>query len=452
MSEREELQNSVATTNACKLCTPLGACLAFRGIKGAVPFLHGSQGCATYIRRYLISHFREPMDIASSGIDETSSIFGGGENFLLGLANVSAQYEPQLLGVATTCLSETIGEDISLYLKKFQQEFSGDQIPVISVATPSYQGTHVDGFYRTVREIVVALAEEGRPSGLINLIPGLVSPADLRYLKEVGQSFGIELVLLPDYSETLDGVSWETYHKIPPGGTEITAIKSMGTASATIEFGLTVKPENSPGELLRQSRGIPCRRLGLPIGMRLTDRFFQTLQELGPGQIPPKFIAERGRLLDAYVDGHKYLFQKRAVLYGEEDLVIGMASFLAEIGVIPVLCASGGRSGQLQKELYRVAPELAGQIMVKEGVDFMAISALAEELKPDLLLGNSKGYSLARRMGIPLVRIGFPIHDRIGGQRILHLGYEGAQRLFDLLVNTLLERKQSNNQVGYSYL
>ena len=42
-----------ATQNACKLCNPLGACLAFRGIESCVPFLHGSQGCATYIRRYL---------------------------------------------------------------------------------------------------------------------------------------------------------------------------------------------------------------------------------------------------------------------------------------------------------------------------------------------------------------------------------------------------------------
>ena len=60
----------VSTTNACKLCKPLGACLAFRGIEGAVPFLHGSQGCATYMRRYIISHFNEPIDIASSALGD----------------------------------------------------------------------------------------------------------------------------------------------------------------------------------------------------------------------------------------------------------------------------------------------------------------------------------------------------------------------------------------------
>jgi nitrogenase molybdenum-iron protein NifN len=40
----------------------------------------------------------------------------------------------------------------------------------------------------------------------------------------------------------------------------------------------------------------------------------------------------------------------------------------------------------------------------------------------------------------------------MGGPRILHLGYHGAQRLFDLVVNTLLEVKQDSNAIGYSYL
>jgi nitrogenase molybdenum-iron protein NifN len=68
--------NSFASTrNACKLCTPLGACVAFKGIEGCVPLIHGSQGCATYIRRYMISHYREPVDIASSNFSEENDHF-----------------------------------------------------------------------------------------------------------------------------------------------------------------------------------------------------------------------------------------------------------------------------------------------------------------------------------------------------------------------------------------
>src|ERR1039458_7701430 len=110
--KKSQLPHYVATRNACKLCAPLGASLAMRGIAGALPFLHGSQGCATYMRRYIISHFREPMDIATSGFSEATTIFGGGANLRQGLDNVTSQYHPTLIGIATTCLTETIGEDV----------------------------------------------------------------------------------------------------------------------------------------------------------------------------------------------------------------------------------------------------------------------------------------------------------------------------------------------------
>ena len=110
----------ISTTNACKLCKPLGACLAFRGIEGAVPFLHGSQGCATYMRRYVISHFREPMDIASSSLGEKHAIYGGGPNLKQGLKNVMDKYGARLIGVASTCLTETIGDDMPMLVREFQ--------------------------------------------------------------------------------------------------------------------------------------------------------------------------------------------------------------------------------------------------------------------------------------------------------------------------------------------
>ncbi len=89
---------------------------------------------------------------------------------------------------------------------------------------------------------------------------------------------------------------------------------------------------------------------------------------------------------------------------------------------------------------------------VFENMDFYDISELAESLKPDLIVGNSKGYPLAKKLSIPLIRVGFPIHDRMGGQRILHLGYRGAQSLFDLVVNACIAMKQDGSPIGYSYM
>lgn len=444
---------SAVTTNACKLCTPLGACIALRGIEGAMTLLHGSQGCATYMRRYIISHFREPVDIASSNFSESSTIFGGGANLFTGLNNVTEQYHPGLIGVATTCLSETIGEDLPSLIEKYQQESKIKSQPyIIQLSTPSYRGTHIDGFHTAVRATVDGLAEAGAAQKKLNILPGFVSPEDLRYLKEMMNDCELEYVLLPDYSETLDGPTWEQYQKIPAGGTSIVDIQSMGRSQATIEFGRTLNSAKTAGTLLRERFKVLRYQLGMPIGIHETDLFFELLKIFSHREISEKYQQERGRLIDSYIDGHKYVFEKKAVVYGEEDLVVGLVSFLAEIGIIPVLCASGGESGHLAQAIQEVAPEMNGQITVREGMDFMEIAGEAEKMGVDLLIGNSKGYQIARELGIPLVRVGFPIHDRIGGQRILHLGYRGAQQLFDRITNAILTHQQETSSVGYSYM
>lgn len=451
--EEPQYEHCTGTRNACKLCTPLGACLVFRGIEGTIPFLHGSQGCSTYIRRYLISHFREPIDIAASNFSEESAVFGGASNFKTGVSNVVRQYQPKMVAVATTCLSETIGEDMDGIFHDYMKESWVEGHPhLIKVSTPSYKGTHIDGFHAAVRATVAALAVSGERTSRINLFPGMVSAADLRHFKEILADFELPLTLLPDYSESMDGETWAGYEKLQSGGTPIEDIFATGSSKISIEFGRSLANFSTAGRFLEDRFQVPNRLLGLPIGLRETDAFLHLLSRASGKPIPLKYAKERGRLVDSLIDGHKYVFEKRAIVYGEEDLVVGLASFLAETGIIPVLCASGGKSGRLAASLREAIPTLDERTQIREGVDFAEIGELAETLSPDILVGNSKGYSLARRLRIPLIRVGFPIHDRIGGQRVLHIGYRGAQQLYDTVVNTLLEVKQNTSTVGYSYL
>ncbi len=450
-----EAEAPAAARNACKLCAPLGACVVFSGLESCVPFLHGSQGCATYIRRYLISHFREPVDIASSSFSEEDTIFGGARNLQAGLRNVALQYQPAAIGVATTCLAETIGEDVPRILADCRAKLPTEaSAPLLHVATPSYGGTHTEGFHATVRAVVRQVAQPGPRHERLNLLPGFVSTEDLRHLKEILGAAGVPFTLLPDYSSTLDGGSWSGYQRLQPGGTSLKAVAEMGGAPATFEFGRTLAAQTDTAAAWLESQfGVPRVAVGLPIGLRETDRFLAELARITSRPVPALVAEERGRLVDALVDGHKYLFGKRAVVYGDQDLVIGLASFLNELGVQPVLCASGSKGGSLAPCLQDVLTDVdTSELVVLEGADHAVIGERAKALRPDFLLGSSKGYPLAREFGVPLIRVGFPIHDRIGGQRVLHLGYRGAQQLFDRLVNTVLESRQEDSEVGYSYL
>lgn len=442
------------TQNACHLCTPLGACLAFRGIRGAVPFLHGSQGCSTYIRRYLISHFREPIDIAASNFSETSAIFGGGTILEQGLQNVIRQYQPSVIGLATTCLSETIGEDLNMILHGYGKKHGDDEgaPAVVPVSTASYRGSYVDGYHDAVKAVVEALAQGGPRTDAINLFPGIVSPADLRHVRELAGLFGLDLILLPDYADTLDGPVGDDYRLIPEGGTSVEEIRASGRSRMSVQLGRTRADMPGAGPLLEKTFGVPAKTVGLPIGIRETDALMEVLCGLTGRDLPPAIAAERGRLIDAYVDGHKYLAGKTVGLFGEPDLVIGFASFCSEIGMRPTLCASGAKCRAFPAALREAVPTLPDDCAVIEDTDFARIEAVLAETKPEVLIGPSKGYAAARRLGIPLIRAGFPIHDRVGAQRILHLGYRGAQQQFDRIVNTLMEHRQDDSPVGWSYL
>ena len=455
----------VSTRNACKLCAPLGASVVFKGIKGCIPMIHGSQGCATYIRRYMISHYKEPVDIASSNFSEESTIFGGNKNFIAGIDNIIKQYHPEVIGIASACLSETIGEDIPRLIREYRSVNCDKSLPVfVHASTPSYQGTHIDGFHEAVAATIAAFADRNKKSNHINIFPGFVSTEDIRHLKDILEDFELDYVLFPDYSDTLDNPHWKDYQLIPEGGTLPEDLQRTGSAKISLEFGYVLnqgglhgrvrnnKMVYTAGQWLEKNFDVPCNTIGMPIGIKETDRFFKILEVVSGMPTPEHYQRERGRLIDAYVDGHKYLFGKRAIVYGEEDLVIGLVSFLEEIGIETIVVASGGESGMLQDEINRITNGKRKDMLVLKGMDFESINDMVDDLKPDLLIGNSKGYYITRRLGIPLVRVGFPIHDRFGGQRVQHLCYKGTQQLFDRITNALIEHKQEHSPVGYKYI
>jgi nitrogenase molybdenum-iron protein NifN len=359
-----------------------------------------------------------------------------------------------MIGIASTCLSETIGEDVEKILREFRAAHAVGTLPeLVAVSTPSYKGSHMDGFHATVLALTKQFARRSRHQETLSIFPGLVSPEDIRYLKQVMRDFGVSAVIMPDYSETLDGPAWEEYRLLPAGGTPLAALREMGSHAAALEFASTLAPEQSAAVYLETQFEVPHVRLDLPVGLRASDRFFESVSMITGKPVPEIHQEARGRLLDAYADAHKHVFGVPVAIYGEEDWVIALAGLAAEIGMLPVVCASGGRSGHLRSRLLERLPKSAAQTAkILDGVDFMEIEDAVREARPELLIGNSKGYALTRRLEIPLLRVGFPVHDRIGGARLLHVGYQGTQRLFDQWVNALLERRQGQSLVGYSYM
>lgn len=429
--------------NPCKMCMPMGAAVAFKGIENTMMLLHGSQGCSTYVRRHMARHYNEPIDIASSSLSEKGTIYGGAANLKTGLKNVIRLYDPKIIGIATTCLAETIGENIDMILQEFIAEENIRDRYFIPVATPGYGATHFEGYFHAVKSIFSYITEKTEPNNTINIIVPNITPAEVRYIKNVLNKYKVEFNLIPDFSETLDAPFADSFSKIPPGGSSFSDIQKAAGATATIEMSKLIDNSISPGVYLKNTYDIPVYRCSIPLGLQSNDEFLRILSSITGKDCPERLSQDRGRMLDAMIDSHKYNSEIRAAIFGEPEPVYAVSRMCLENGIFPALISTGSKTSKLENLLQEEIKNLYEKPLIIDDTDFETIRERVKELGVNLLIGHSDGKFITERDGIPLVRYGFPVNDRIGSQRLMFTGYEGSTRLLDLITNTYLDKKYS---------
>ncbi|WP_027192256.1 nitrogenase component 1 [Fundidesulfovibrio putealis] len=433
--------------NPCKMCMPMGAAIALRGIENSMMMLHGSQGCNAYLRTHLTTHFSEPMDIASSSLHENATIYGGGANLKKGLQNLIRIYNPTFIGIATTCLAETIGEDVERIAKEFRAENDLGAVNIIATNTPGYGGTLCEGYFTTLRDILRHVVRPSDRHDRVNVVMAHVSPGDVRNIKSMLQAFGIDAIMFPDISTTFDAPFSRDFSRIPKGGTPHADIAAMSGARATIEIGAAIPEQISPGRYLEDQFGVPLVRSPIPIGVAHCDSFMQVLSSLSGRATPVQFQEDRGKLVDGMIDMHKTSGEIRALVYGDPDQVYSVASLCVENGITPAVLGTGSVSKAYRGLLDKLLEHAGMASTILDDTDFETLEHHTLKNEVNLVVGNSAGKQLTEKYGLPPVRIGFPINDRFGGQRLVYTGYSGSLKLLDDMVNAVLAKKFGMHRV-----
>ena len=439
-------ERKALTVNPAKTCQPIGAMYASLGVHGCLPHSHGSQGCYAYHRSTLTRHYKEPVMAATSAFTEGASVFGGQANLLQAIDNIFTVYEPEVIAVHTTCLSETIGDDIPQIINKAK---SDGRIPegkyVFHANTPSYVGSHVTGFANMTKAMVDYFAEsDGHKSKVINLIPGYVEPSDMNEIRRLATKMGLASILFPDTSRVLNGPLTGKFKMFPEGGVTIDQLRQSGSSMGTIALG---KLASSPAGLAMDSKcKVPCQTLNLPIGLLDTDLFVDTMHRMAGVNVPESITLERGQLVDAISDWHQYLHGKRVAIVGDPDQLLGIARFLASLDMQPVYLVTGSPAGKkFEQSLREAVGDVPGEVQIKVPGDMYLFHQWIKNEPVDLLIGNSYVKYIARDEDIPFVRYGFPILDRLGHSYFPTVGYRGALRLLEKILDALLDRKDRDS-------
>lgn len=432
------VEHTTGKINPAKTCQPIGAMYAALGIHGCLPHSHGSQGCCAYHRMHLARHFRDPVMASSSSFTEGASVFGGAANLKTSIKNVFAIYNPEIMAVHTTCLSETIGDDIPNILK--QAEIPEGKL-VIHVNTPSYQGSHITGFAGMCRAMVSYLSQsDGFQKDQVNVLPGFVNPGDMREIRRIVNEMGVKLIMFPDTSGVLDTPLTSRYQMYPEGGATVAEIRDAGNSSLTLALGSFAS--NDAADLLQEKCGVTGIPLKLPIGLKATDDFIMAIKDWFGVEVPKSLEVERGQVIDTLIDTHFHYQGKTVALFGDPDHVIAMTEFLIAMGMVPkyVLTGTPGKSFETEVNAMLEAAGITGSKVKADG-DLFELHQWIREEKVDLLIGTTYGKYIARKEDIPLVRFGFPILDRAVHPLMPVVGYRGCLRLIEQISNALLERR-----------
>jgi nitrogenase molybdenum-iron protein NifN len=424
-------RNKALSVSPLKASQTIGAALAFLGFRRAIPMLHGSQGCTAFGKVFFVRHFREPIPLQTTAMDQVTTVMGSEESVVEGLKTIAEKNQPLLLGVPTTGLSETQGSDVQMAVRMFRDKYPQfDTIPVVPVSTPDYTGCLESGFAKAVEAIIkatVPAAEKantspGRRQRQVNVLVGAsLTPGDLEELKDIIESFGLRPVVIPDLSDSLDGhLGEDEFSPLTIGGTEVSEMETLGDAKATLVIGRSL---NKAADTLQHLTGVPDYRFDHLMGLQAMDTFVDSLHRISEEPVPAKLERQRAQLQDAMLDSHFMLGMARFALAADPDHLLALSQMLAGVGAETVAAVSPINAPSLQQ----VASE-----KVKIG-DLEDLEKMAKAGGAEILITNSHGVESAERLGIPLLRAGFPQYDLLGGYQKTWIGYRGSrQTLFDL--------------------
>ncbi len=417
-ASRVAVPKKAATVNPQKNSPALGATMAYLGIDNMLGLLHGAQGCSTFIRLQLSRHYKESIALNATAMSEDSAIFGGWENLKKGIGRVIEKFNPAVVGVMTSGLTETMGDDVHSAIVHFRQENPDlSHVPVIHASTPDYCGSLQEGYAAAVEAILSSLPEGGEKiAGQVNLLPGAhLTPTDVEELKELVESFGLRVLTIPDISNAMDGHIDEVVSPLSTGGIPVEEIRKAGRSVATLYVGDSLA---KAALKLKEKFAIPAYGFTSLTGLAETDRFMEVLSVIADRPIPDKHRRWRSRLMDAMVDSHYQFGNKKVAIALESDNLKTLTGFLAGMGCEIQAALSATRTRGLDS--LPCANVFVGDL---EDLETAAKGA-------DLIVANSNGRQAAAKLKIGAhLRAGLPVFDRLGSHQKMWVGYRGTLNL-----------------------
>ena len=146
---------------------------------------------------------------------------------------------------------------------------------------------------------------------------------------------------------------------------------------------------------------VPCEILNLPIGLKATDTFIDTLRRIAGVTVPDSINIERGRLVDVITDMHQYFYHRKVALAGDPDQLISLTEFLVSLDMWPIHIVTGTPGKKFEAKIKEITKDVPHPVNVRAAGDLFLLHQWVKNDPVDLLLGNTYMKYIARDEDTP---------------------------------------------------
>lgn len=393
--------------NSFKLSQPMGASLAFMGIKNCLPLMHGAQGCASFTKEFFINHFNKPMTIYTTSVNDISTVLDGGDfGIKTAVTNIIKNSTPELIGIFSTGLTETKGDDLKGIASVLE-------VPCVWLNTPDFEGSFESGWANCVSALIEQLSSKKEicKKGKILLLPhASMGVLELENIKQFVQNFGLEeIIAIPDIASAFDGLNGEINEFMSSKGVSVQEIKNIANADIALGFGSSMK--DTLTTLKSKNPNIKTALIPSLGGLEANDFLVEQLIQFGymPNDVIKKW---RQRLKDAMLDTCYLMGNTKFLIALEPDQSFTLANILEEVGADIEIVTSH----KIHCHLYSKS-----QIIVGDMEDVI------EKMEHcDVVISNDHLFLTASIKHKVFVPRGFPIFKTMGNIYKSDILYEGS--------------------------
>lgn len=363
----------------------MGTIWALSSIEGAYIVEFGPAGTTHFaVEGMMHLNAESKASVFTTDMDDSDVAFGKTERLENTILEVDETYKPRVIFVMASSISAIIGTDVESVCFELENQVNAKLIPI---STGGYNGDYTAGIERTLQMLakeVVKKNEEKYPN-TYNIIGNNIDT--FNFLSDVEE---IENLMRKVFNLNVNTIF-----------TAYTSIENIENASCA-EHNLVIRGEGiKAAKELEKSNSIDYY-YGRPYGLNGTMNWIKGVSEqfkIKPDEIYiKKNMPSLRRALIGYKMMTRELDNKKVVLVGELDIVVGLASFVEELGlIVENIIVKHNVSSQLKSTITEQYKD-----KIEYDLNEIEIEAYLNSTKTYLILGDGATLKLGNNTELKL--------------------------------------------------